>query len=297
VNGRQLGNEIRRSCVGARMADAHRLPWLTSAPRLSARAWLVLGGALGCSAVAYAGVYPRVEGGTFRHLVALVTLPFAGAVTAAALSAPTRGAAFWRAMGLACLLGIAAALGPGFILVRGEISTFPALFVFAVILGAPSGLAYGVPLGALVAAGHAGHAERSHEGVDRAARVAGAWAALSAAAAFAFACVVDVNGARIREDEIDVHVTASMAAAVAVFVVGATVAFVAQLRIARRAAWMARVHAGAEPFLRARPLAGADDAAALVRVAAGDTIVEWCPDSDASAYRAPAARTPLAIIR
>ncbi|HEY8078525.1 MAG TPA: hypothetical protein VIF62_30555, partial [Labilithrix sp.] len=73
-------------------------------------------------------------------------------------------------------------------------------------------------------------------------------------------------------------------------------ATVAHRRLARRAAWLARVREGREPGFRLRAPDAHDDLAALPRLSSIGAVVEMVPEREATAYRATAVGSAVALV-
>jgi hypothetical protein len=268
---------------------------------VSARLWLALAAGLGCAVCAYAGLYPQFDGGKLRLVLALTSAPFAAAVVAYASSARTAARAFGATLLVAGLLGIASTIVPAMILTwRQPNELFIALF-FGLFFGAGTGLVYGLPLAVLASLGHRHVHAQTHEGTDRAARIAGIW--LFALAALGIAAT-SILGRPTMDDATDTLMPASpipALAASAASLVGALSVLVASLRLRRRAAWIARVRSGLEPRYRLRPVDLRDPVDELPRLGSGVTILEFRADDVAvgaggSAYRVSATGTAVAIV-
>ena len=266
-------------------------------PRVSARLWLALGAGLGCGVCAYAGLYPRFDDGALRVLLAATSAPFAAAVVASALSAPSATRAFGRALVFAALLGAASIIIPAAILTRQHSGEFFAACSFGAVLGAITGILYGFPLAILASVGHPHVKARTHDATDRAARVAGIWLAVVS--------VVGITGTSLLDPpklDWDTKLTTYpstfpvvLACAAIVVALGAIVS--ASMRLHRRGAWLERVRAGLEPAFRMRVVDARDPVAVLPRFGEGETVVELVVDeTSGAAYRVAAVGTAVALV-
>lgn len=289
------------------------LPASLSAPRLSARLWMVLAAGVGCGVCAYAGLYPRFDDGKLRIVVALTCAPFAAAVVGAALGARDGAKAFGRAVLFAAILGMAATIVPAAILARGS-DQFVFGCVFGAFFGAITGALYGLPLAVMCAVGHRHVRAATHEATDRAARASGVWLFVVAVIGLAGTLVLDVPTVDYpSETAIAVApsiVPVVVACAAGLAAVGVVVRAI--MRISRRAAWIGRVRSGLEPAFRLRAADPRDRMDGLPRLGdfrepasrepndLGDdaTVVEWCPEETSAdtAYRIAAAGTAVALV-
>ena len=264
------------------MASVGPLP--LSAPRLSARLWLALAAGLGCGACGYAGLYPRFDDGSLRIILALTSIPFGAAVVAAGVGARTAARAFALTILLAAILGVASIMLPAAALADDHSGDrFMAMCAFGAFFGAPTGAVYGIPLAILVAASHRHVRVRTHEGTDRAVRIAGLW--LIAIAFLALEGTLTFDGFGLP----------ATLAGVAAFT-GALVVAHAILRLRRRSSWIDRVRSGLEPAFRLRPADLRDGADRLPRLGDGTTVIEWLPDDSRSAYRMAASGIAVAVV-
>jgi hypothetical protein len=277
------------------------LPRSLSDSPIPARVWLALAAGAGCSVCAYAGLYPRFDEGSLRLVIALTSAPFAAAVVAYALSARSAARAFGKTVLVAALLGIASTLIPGAILTRNHPSEFVLVCFFGAFFGAGTGVVYGIPLAVLSALGHRHLHSETHEGTDRAARIAGAWLVVLAVIAITGTCVFDQSK---MDWDTNTSIPASRAPALAgcaAAITGALAMVVATLRLRRRKAWLDRVRSGLEPRFRIRPADHRDVVVGLPRLGNGITVVEHLLEEPsastaASAYRVAATGTAVAIV-
>ena len=291
------------------LADLHRIvPGFLRAPRISARVWVAVAVGIGAAVAAFAGLYPRFDNGTFRILIAAVSGPFGAAVVAFALSGKTWGRAFWRALLMSSVLGVAATVLPGVLLMSGHAEALPVVLVFGTVFGGPTGAIYGLPIAVLVAITHRSVAATSHASNDRASFWAGSWLLLASAFAAVMTWLLDVS--KITDSGFyDVDYSAEIAPlvvalATALLALGGVAR--ATMRMRRRSAWLARVQAGAESSFRVRPIDVRDDVDSLPRLGtstkASDpstslAVLEWSGATErTTAYRMPPTGTPIALV-
>jgi drug/metabolite transporter (DMT)-like permease len=276
-------------------------PSLSDSP-LSARLWLALAAGAGSAVCAYAGLYPRFDEGTLRGVIALTSVPFAAAVVAYALSARTPLRALGTALMTAGMLGVASTVIPGVILTWDRPNELGFVAIFGTVFGAITGLTYGVPLAILASLGHRHMHAQTHEGTDRAARIAGTWLFIVAAVGVIGACVFDPPKMDWHTDTLVAPSPLPALVGCAVAVVGWLAFLVSTMRLARRARWLERVRAGLEPSFRVRAMDLRDRIDGLPRLGNGGAVLEFLagdsPDGSAgSAYRTAATGTAVAIVR
>lgn len=284
------------------MGSRGTLPSPLAASRISARGLLAIAGGIGCAASAYAGLYPRFDGGSLRLVLALTSAPFGAAVVAAALGARSAARAFGRTLFLAALLGTASIVLPVAILAwtKGPGVNFGACIIVGFCFGAPTGALYGLPLGILSAIGH-GHVQTAtHECTDHAARVSGVWLFLIGMLGLVATLALDSPTTDFTAEGQPLipmpRVPAVVAGAAAL--VGLGIFAHAVWRQRRRAAWLGRVRQGLEPAFRLRLADVRDHVEGLPRVSDGGTVVEWLPDEigATTAYRMSASGIAIAVI-
>lgn len=261
----------------------HLPAWLAPS-RVSGTMWVVRAAAAGAGTLVVCGLYPRFDDGKLRILVALTTTVFAAAIGAYAVRAPNAASAVGRAIGMSALLGVANTILPAAILCD-RFEQFVGMCVLGFFFGAPTGALYGVPMGVLVGYGHRHVREGTANATDRAARVAGTWAA-----AMAFVALV---GSFALDEVVVPRLVAAL-----VTILGVGVALRASLALRRRNAWIARVREGTEPRYRIRAPDLRDDLRAVPRLAEGDAVIELVPEAEEtlSVYRFQAVGTPVAIV-
>jgi hypothetical protein len=269
---------------------ASALPISLVAPRISARACLVIAAGVGCAVCAYAGLYPRFDSGALRIVLALTSAPFGAAVMLGALKARTAARAFGMTLVFAVLLGVASALLPLAILVnRHSDEQLIVGCLFGCFFGAPTGLLYGIPLAILAACGHRHVQTATHEATDRAACISGSW--------LFFIGLIALLGTQGLDGATSSAALPSVVACAAALGGVVTLARAAG-RERRRSTWLWRVREGLEPTFRVRPADSRDGVDALPRLGDGATVVEWCPQdgSGPSAYRSPASGVAIAVV-
>lgn len=271
---------------------------MLAAPRISPRLWVAAVVGIGCAMCAYAGLYPRFDGGELRVLVAVTAGPFGAAVAAFALSAKSWGRAFWRATLISVLLGVACTVLPGLCIAKDDTNALGFVALFGVLFGGPTGLMYGLPIAVLAALAQKHVADGSHQGNDRASRLAGAW--LAVGATFAAFCTwqldVQVWFSGLARDTLSSYVPLMVTGFA--FMTGLVLMARATARIERRTRWIQRVSAGRHRSFRIRPISASDDLTALPRLGPEPRlVVEWCGSPDpTSAYRTPAEGMAVALV-
>ena len=277
------------------------LPSSLSDSPLSARLWLALAAGAGCAVWAYAGLYPQFDEGALRGVLAVTSAPFAAAVVAYALSTRTPLRALGTAFVAAGMLGIASTVIPGVILTWGRPNELGFVALYGTVFGSITGLTYGVPLAILAWLGHRHVRAQTHEGTDRAARIAGSWLFIMAALGVIGTCMFDQPRADWSTDTLIAPspLPALLACAVAVT---AWLAFLfATMRLIRRENWLERVRSGLEPSFRVRSMDLRDRLDGLPRLGDGATVIELLPGvgpqgSAGSAYRTAVRGTAVAIV-
>jgi hypothetical protein len=276
---------------------ARLLPPSFAEPRVSARLWIALAAGIGAGVCAYAGLYPRFDGGALRLVLALTSMPFAAAVVASSLSAATDGRAFGRALGYAMILGAASTIIPAALFTRqGSGDQFVTACIFGGFFGAITGGLYGLPLAVLSAAGQRHVRADTHESTDLAERAGGIWLLVVSLIGLAATHVLDDAGATSGEV---LGAPAGLPAVIAGLgaLGGLTLIVRATLRLRRRNAWIERVRSGLEPAFRTRVVDLRDRLEALPRLAQGATVVELVVDeTSGAAYRVAAYGTAVALV-
>ena len=276
-------------------------PSLSNSP-ISARLWLALAAGAGSAVCAYAGLYPRFDQGSLRLVIGLTSAPFAAAVVAYALSARTGLRALGTALLTSALLGIASTVIPAALITWDHPNELFIACFFGILFGGATGVTYGVPLAILASLGHRHVHAQTHEGTDRAARIAGTWLFIVAALGVTGTCLLDEPKMDWATDTLTAPSPLPALFGCAVAVAGWLAFLVASMRLARREAWVARVRSGLEPSFRLRPMDLRDRIDGLPRLGNGLTVVEFLAgevsDTTAgSAYRTAATGTAVAIVR
>lgn len=289
----------------------HRLPGFLRASRISARVWAAGAVGIGAAVAAYAGLYPQFDGGRLRLALAVTCGPFGAAVVAYALSGKTWGRAFWRALSMSAILGVAATVLPGILIAKGDVQMLGVVLMFGTFFGAPTGAVYGLPIAVLAAMAQRSVVQTSHASNDRAARLAAVWLVLASSCAAAGTWFFDVKRYLVYSEEMGMAWTdlIPFVVAIATLVVGLALVVRASVRLRRRARWIARVQAGGEASFRVRPIDVRDDVDGLPRLGHGaDTaergapdrslvVVEWVGVSEqTTAYRMQPMGTPIALV-
>ncbi|MBS2011950.1 MAG: hypothetical protein JST00_03620 [Deltaproteobacteria bacterium] len=281
---------------GLRLSE---LPAFLRIPRVSARAWVAIAVALGCAVAAYAGMYPRFDDGRFRIALALTCAPFGAVLAAYAVAAKTRARAFFRALLMSGVLGVAATVVPGFLLAKRDLEAMPLVLLFGAVFGFPTGAVYGVPIAVLASVtqrrvvadqayidGFSSTADRLASN-DRVARVAGGWLALGGIVAAFATWELDVC---FGDSDREPWRVIPFLVAIASTGLGLAVVARAWWRLRKRTAWVARVQAALEPGFRLRPVDVRDDLEGIPRLGIEDVtsvgVVEACGNQEpGSAYR------------
>lgn len=273
------------------------LPPSFAEPRVSARLWIALAAGVGASVCAYAGLYPRFDGGALRAVIALTSLPFAAAVVASSLSAPTDGRAFGRALGYSTILGTASTIIPAAILTRQGSDEFVTACIFGGFFGAVTGALYGLPLAVLSAAGQRHVRAETHESTDLAARAGGIWLFFVSLIGLVATHLLDDPGSSYSGEVLSAP--AGLPAVIAgVGALGGLALIVrSTLRLRQRNAWIERVRSGLEPAFRTRVVDVRDQVEGLPRLEQGATVVELVVDeTSGAAYRVAAHGTAVALV-
>jgi hypothetical protein len=277
------------------------LPRALSGSLVPARLWLALAAGLGCAVCAYAGLYPQFDDGKLRLVLGLTSAPFAAAVVAYALSARTAARAFGSTVLVAAILGVASTVVPAVVLTWDHHEQLFFACFFGIPCGAATGVVYGLPLAVLSSLGHRHVRAQTHEGTDRATRLAGAWLVVVAAIGIAGTRILDQPTTPYDTDTPTQPSPLPALAGCAAVLAGALSILLGSLRASRRAAWLTRVRSGLEPRFRLRPIDARDRVDALPRLGNGVTVVELRADAVSvttagSAYRVSATGSALAIV-
>ncbi len=233
------------------------------------------------AAMGAGGLYPQLDDGKLRWLVGALAGALAAFVVRTALRGRTSDHAALRALGLSAALGVLLAFTCGVVLYGGHgAEGFLMLALFAFPFGGIPGTVYGVPLLVIAATARTAQLVGAADAVARARRTAGL--------VTAFASVLALLPAVYGMKGLDVAVLLGAA------ILGCAIAIEAQVEVVRRAAWVQRVRRGDEPFVAVRPRRPADVVDDLPRLTGDDDVLELVPD--VGAYRANAARTPLALV-
>lgn len=276
------------------------LPRSLSDSPISARLWLALAAGAGSAVCAYAGLYPRFDGGSLRVVIGLTSAPFAAAVVAHALSRQSAVRAFGTTLVVSAVLGIASTMIPAAIITWNHSNEFVIACFFGAFFGAGTGVVYGIPLAILAAFGHRHVHAETHEATDRASRIAGTWLVFLAVIGVAGTCLLDEPTFDPMTETMSKASPAPALLGCAALLAGALAVTVASMRLRRRKAWLARVRSGLEPRFRLRPIDLRDRIDGLPRLSNGITVVELLasegPDGSGSAYRTAATGTAVAIV-
>lgn len=258
------------------------VPRHVRASRLSPEAVAAVSASALAGALGTAGLYPQLDGGTLRFAVGGGAAILAVAVARTALRAEKTNFVALRALGMSVLLGIALAWICGVVAFAGlDLASTGVVAIFAIPLGGLTGMLYAVPLMILLASAKTAKRVRTADAAAHARRATGI--------AGAAACLLGVAGSSLlRGMEILAWVPLAAAG------LGVVLATEAQVELMRRAAWVRRVRHGDEPFLAVRARTTADAALDVPRLTGDASVLELVPQ--AGAYRANAARVPLALV-
>jgi hypothetical protein len=279
------------------------LPRTVLSPPEAARKRVAIIVGAATAAAALAGIWLRFEDGLALRLVLAGTSALFGWLTMeAAFGAQSASGAGLRALGISTVLGALSTIGPSVLLAatkeRGE--AFVVMVPFGAFFGAFTGFAYGCVLAVVAAATWSHVASASHDGADRAVRIASLWAV--APVAF-IVLVVFGHDLQVTTSEwssareIEAHAVAMplglLAIGIAILVPLASFCL-ATHRLARRARWLARISSGADPRWSIREIGPHDDLVHLPRLRPGYTVLEH--KNEHAIYRATATGAAVAII-
>lgn len=265
--------------------------WLQTRPA-STRGQVQLAAAIGCSLLAFGGLYPTFDNGKLAPLLAVLAAVAALVVTRKALQRRGRGGAVLSTFAFAAALGVVVPIVPAFVL-AGAGKQLGAALMLAACLGAPVGLIYAIPLAILVGAVHPHLGTGAYASEQRVARFAGCWAA----ALCGLAVLVRLLGpATMARFAAPFAVPTLFAPLLCVPVFALAVALRAHLRLRRARSWGGRVVAGLEPGLRARLREPHELLPSLPQVEDGDYVIESLPVGDEAAYRENARLAPVCFL-
>lgn len=281
------------------------LPTLLRPARVSPRGWVIAASSLAAAVAGFSGLYPQLDGGKLRPILAFTAALFAPAIVGASSRLGSRAKAIGATFALAAVLGVVATVIPAAILTLGDRlpgSMFALAMMFGLALGAPTGLVYAIPLAVLGGAAHPHlKADARLDSGARVARFAGTW--LAFVSMFGFAVTFTLDASRLSYlyyaptilEVFYVVSPAVLAALVALVGIGVAVRAHLHLRAAHR--FVARVEAGREAGYRLRD-AGTSEDLALPACGPGLRVLEWRPGGhgDESAYRTAAAGVAVARV-
>lgn len=255
------------------------------------------------AAMALAGIWLRFEDGLALRLVLGATSAIFGWLTMeCAFSARDGAGAALRALGASTALGALSILGPSVLMAMHDSnpSVVFAIIPFGALFGAITGFAYGIPLSIVAAATWSHVASATHDGADRAVRIAAAWSALPI---ILIACVLvgsDMSqpaSGYVPARVMEAHAIAAPLDLLAIGLVSivALVSFaIASVRVARRSRFIARVASGVDPQWGIREIGPHDLDRALPRLRQGWSVIEH--KNEHAVYRAAATGEAVAII-
>lgn len=228
-----------------------------------------------------AGLYPQMDDGKLRWFVGAAAGTLAMLIVRKAARARTSFHAAVHALVLSAVLGTVLAWTCGMVIFGGrDVEGAFALALFAVPFGGIPGAVYGLPLVVIAATARAGRLAGAADAFARARRSAGLTIALASLPGL-FPALHGTEGILYG-------------LLLGTVVLGALLAGEAQIEILRRGAWVRRVRRGDEPFVVVRPRRPGDTVDDLPRLTGEAEILELAPD--VGAYRANAARMPLALV-
>lgn len=272
-----------------------------SAPEKARRKVALIAGAA-TGAAGLAGLWVRFEDGLEYRLVLAATSALLGWLTIeVALGAKDASSAAMRAVGMSIVLGALNTVFPSLILCANERLGMMLICVpFGAVFGALTGFGYGIVLAVVAAATWNQVASGTHEGADRAVRIASAWAVLPLALIALVVVGYDLSTQLHEwssEKEIATHQIAVPFGVLALGIV-LNVAFwscyAASRRAVRRARWLAHVASGADPRWSVREIKPYEDVDGLPRLRQGMTVLEH--HNEHAIYRANATGERVAII-
>jgi hypothetical protein len=244
-----------------------------------------IAGAAVVAAAGFAGIFPRFEDGVVvRTVIAMTAGLLAVYVVRFSRRAETPFGAFVLALVLAAIGGVVTSIAGLFALSIEHLDTrnFGTGLAFSFILGAPTGLVYGAPLGILLAVTHRRAARPNLDDAERAASRAALWAILASALVIAM---------DVRFDSVVFLVPAGI-----VLVASAVAAAALDRAVRQRRRFLARVAQGDEPTLRFRAIGPQDSLSALPRITGAEAVLEWVPTAEDGAYRSAAHGQAVALV-
>lgn len=290
--GESRSEPVRRKGMPASTPPG--LPRFVATAAMTARGRVMVSASLACGAVACAGFYPTFDEGKLRLVLGFSSALLAPIVIHVAMNSPLRKFAVLRALMLATAFGPVSTLLPAAILLStshgGDV--LGVVCTLGVILGLPTGLAYGVPLAILVHLTHPLVRAGTYDARDRIEIRAGAWTAVGGAFALALAIATCVTTKSFGES----FELVPAAVAILILAIGSVTMTAGYARLRQRAEWVKRVRQGVESEYRLRPLEARDPVDRLPCLSRGASVIEWRPTMGEGAYRSAAVGTALAIV-
>ena len=255
------------------------------------------------AALSLAGIWLRLEDGLALRVVLAATSALFGWLTMeTAFAARDAAGAALRALGASIALGALSAIGPCAVMALREPNQ-PAVLLaipFGALFGAVTGFAYGIPL-SIVAAATWGHVTAAtHDGADRAVRIASYWALLPVGLIALVLFGHDLHPVQtewMSAREIEGQAVAAPLDMIAMGLASivALVSFaIAGHRLTHRSRFIARVSSGADPQWGIREIGPHDPVDALPRLRHGWSVIEH--KNEHAIYRAAATGEAVAIV-
>lgn len=264
------------------------------------RVSFIVGAASG--AMALAGIWLRfADGLEYRLVLAVTSAIFAWLTMEIALSAENASIAAGRAWGMSIVLGALSTLIPAIMMGMRDRAELTLIFVpFGAILGAFVGFAYGIVLAIVAAATFNRVASKTHDGADRAVRIASVWAIVPMAF---IALVVFGNDAQVQLSEWsndrdraahDLGLPLGMLALGIVAHVAVGSFFFATRSLVRRRKWLEHVSSGIDPLWNVREIKAYEELPGLPRLRHTGMVLER--KNEHSIYRATSVGQPVALL-
>lgn len=283
--------------------DLGLVPRTVLSPPASARKRVALVAAAASGAAGLAGLWLRFDDGlVYRVVLAITSAIFAWLTMGVALSAKDATRAGTRALGISIVLGTVSTLIPCMILggASGRMEALAIFIPFGAIFGGIVGFLYGIVLAVVAAATWRQVAAGTHDGADRAVRIASVWAiiplAFIAAVVFGHDLKAEVSewATPSKRDIREFAFPIGFVALGIAFNVALGSFWLATKRLARRRRWLESVTSGIDPRWRVREVAPHDDLGRLPRLRDGFAVLEHC--NEQAIYRANATGEAIAII-
>lgn len=249
-----------------------------------------------------AGLWLRFEDGWLLRLLMTVTSAIFGwLVMDVALQARDATHAVGRAIGLSVIFGMASTLAPSIVISSHDHSMpFVACLICGAIFGSMTGLVYGFVL-AIVAGATWRHVDaRTHDGADRAVRIASFWSLVPMLLIAWVVVGYDLHhtlsewaSERERDAQLVAVPLGILGLGAAMLVTAASFAM-AQARLLRRRRWLLDVSLGRDARWAVREIGPHDDVPRLPRLREGRMVLEH--KNELGAYRANATGEAIALV-